>query len=392
VEAGVTANDSSLLYVVAGIAATRAALVSDGRIKRIFEAPGSVPVERREMTYRDAIIGRVTRVSKQLKGAFVDIGASSEAFLPTGRKASPPNEGAFIAAVIKRPSIGDKGAVLSADLRRSLFVTQEEMDTALRSKKPGVVGSAPEAACGIFRYVDAADVCRIHVTSPDAMRQLQGFPGASDINFATALESVPDIHAAIDDAIERTQALSGGGRLILDETEGGCVIDVDAGAANETASSANDRVNMDAAGALFDLLGQRGIGGRVIVDFIAPSKPAAKASLFAAVERAAICRSDAKLGILRNDGLFDMTLPKTGLSFATLARSDADWRLRHVLCKLERRLRLYPKARFVLNLPGDLAAIYDAGDRLQAAFAKAYPARFVVARTEKPEAEIVENA
>ncbi|MBB5519286.1 ribonuclease E/G [Amphiplicatus metriothermophilus] len=349
------------ILIECGAGETRAALVFDDEPVRFWFGParGDEALPRPAQT-GDIILGRVRTISKPLRAAFVDIGEAQEGFLPLGA-AEEAVEGAPVIVRVKRPAVGAKGAALSADWARDLG-----RGAAKALEEKSADASAP-ARLGALR--DASMQAFMQIRPP-------GFEGqvfvndvaAAQILHAQGVEILADddrlfercgVDETIDAALERTAALPGGAHLVIDETEGLTVVDVDAGAAADSATGhLNDKVNMAAAKALFGELSRRGIGGRIVVDFLPPSGPAARKALLGALERAREGLFSARFGRLSADGLFDMTAPRAALSLLELAtepvgaglartgrRFTLDWAGKTAIRALERALAVRPQAR-----------------------------------------------
>ena len=137
------------------------------------------------------------------------------------------------------------------------------------------------------------------------------------------------------------------------------VVDVDAGeAADGATGKLNDKVNAEAARRLFIELSRRGIGGRIVIDFLPPSNAAARNALLTRIEGARRGVYDCRLGKLSVDGLLDLTAPRDRLSLLELAtehdttapipgrRFTLDWRAKEAIRQLELALTRESSSRF----------------------------------------------
>ena len=206
-----------------------------------------------------------------------------------------------------------------------------------------------------------------------------------------------DIAALIEESLEQTALLPGGARLIFAETEGGCVIDVDASVAAASVSQRiNDKVNAVAAPAIFREIERRAIGGRIIVDFLPPTSERFFAALSEELNQRMRSISGARAGKLRKDGVFDFTAPKTQASLLTIAsesagddwlrpgrRLTADWRLKSAIFQLETTLRRSPRARPSLRLGRDLFAHLQSNDVWLARLSERHGARFLIEASDR---------
>lgn len=146
--------------------------------------------------------------------------------------------------------------------------------------------------------------------------------------------------------------MAGGGKIIIDETEGPTIIDIDSGEMDRSAAHASTSVNRNAASLLMREISVRGIGGRVVVDFLPPANAKEKEELLAILKRYAKLLSGVRVGRLHTDGLFDFTLQKTGPSLLEQATEKVsgglvrdglklsdDWIAREIMFEVERRLK-----------------------------------------------------
>jgi len=382
------------LFVACGAAETVAALVADGEIARFFFAParGDETAPRRAET-GDIVLGRIKASSPALGGAFIDIGAAQDGFAPLKSSAKAPPEGARALFRVRRPAIGGKGAVLDADWRRGLPPKRQSSLTL--EGPPRLLSQTFDPV--LLVALRAADLgpAEIIVDQPDAAHALasDGVTASCEAGRVAAL----DFEGAIAAALEPVVALGGGARMMIEETSGGCVVDVDAGPAAEASRKPNDAVNRRAAGALFGELGRRGIGGRVIVDFLPPSSPAARKALAAELENNA-APFERRLGALAPDGLLDLTAPRRDLSLLERASAPAgegliragrrltlDWAAKRAIAALEWRLSRYPRLRIVLEADPALARYLEDRPQWLARLADRHGARALIEAAPRPE-------
>lgn len=380
------------LVIECGAAQTRAALFDGDEAVKFWFAPArgdeALP---RPVEAGDICLARVKTVSKPLSGAFVDIGEAEDAFLPFAKAAAAPVEGAAIVVGVKRPAIGAKGALLHADWRRGLTADAQHDIAALlpNLSSPQAIRLPADAALMIARDAAAFSPDEAIVDRRDAAEAVRGTLDAR-ADGSAVLDA--DMAGAIDEALLRVTALAGGGRMIFDETEAVTAVDIDMGGLADGARSGGaDAVNKAAARRLYRELSKRGIGGRIVVDFLPPSDARARRELldFMATHDADIFPR--RIGKLAPDGLFDLTTPRrersllerateyAGSDFARAGRRETiDWRARSAMFALERALRRSPSAFFKLLAGRDLAVYLNGKERWTSRLAAQYGARFDV--------------
>lgn len=283
-----------------GAAETRAALLVDGEFAQIALAPArgdeSLP---RPLAHGDVVRGRIAAIEPSVMGAFVDLGSEGTGFLPLNAS-DRLVEGERRMMTVKRPALGAKGAVLTLSAPSAGLTPEGE---AL-----GRAGSAPDAAATALAMIGAAPEDAVHVDDPGAGPLVRA--RARNVAIAVRAEDA-DIGAAVVEALEREARLASGARLVFDEAEGLTVVDVDAaGAAAGATGRLADKVNAEAARRLFLELAKRGVGGRVVVDFLPPSDKDALAKLLGLLKLRARGVYPCRFGRLAPDGLFDLTAPR----------------------------------------------------------------------------------
>ena len=372
------------LRIASGAAETIGALFVGGEIVRFLFAParGDEALPRTAET-GDIVLGRIKASAPALGGAFVDIGAGKEAFLPANGRENPPAEGALRAFAVRRPALGGKGAVLGLDWKRGL--SPPLVDAISNAKgTPGLLMQSFDAAFQIARRAQQFGALEIIADRPEAQRALAeaGVKAACDDSPVVAL----DIEVALDRSLGPVASL-GGARMTFEETAGGCVVDIDAGAAAEAMRAPNDAVNGEAARRLFAELSRRSIGGRVIVDFLPPSSPSQRRALQDLLVTGA-AYFERRSGKLAPDGLFDMTAPRRDLSLLERAseaadegllragrRPTLDWTAKRAIAALEIRLAGHPRLRLALDAGEDVVRYIEDRPRWLARLAERYGAR-----------------
>lgn len=380
------------LVIECGAAETRGALFDDeGAVKFWFAPARGDEALPRPVEAGDVCFGRVKAVSKPLSGAFVDIGEAEDAFLPFTKTAAPPVEGAAMIVGVKRPAIGGKGALLDGDWRRGMKAdTQKDLEALFaKSPSPQMLRPPIDAALGIARQAAAYSPEEVVIDRPDAVEVVRAFPDTR-VDDGAALEA--DLAGAIDEALGRVVALPGGGRMIIDETEALTAVDVDMGGlADDSRGGVNNAVNKAAARRLYRELSKRGLGGRIVVDFLPPSSPRERRDLFDLLATADADIFPRRVGKLAPDGLFDLTAPRRERSLLDRATESAgddwaragrretlDWRAKAAAFALEHALRRSPSAFFSLLAARELADYLKTKERWTSRLADRYGARFAV--------------
>lgn len=371
------------LIIDCGAAETRAALLDGGEARGFWFGPArgdeSLP---RPPQAGDVHVGRVRAASKALGGAFVDIGADQDAFLPAK---APPTEGALLTFVVRRPPLGAKGAVLAI------------AGEAPKGAEPGIAQEPTDAALAAARHFGFASPVELFLNDGDATRLLAA---SHDARFDPRAISEFAFDDAIAQSLEPIVTIAAGARLIFAETDAGAMIDVDSAAASgASARPVNDAVNRAALQDLTGELLRRAIGGRIIVDFMPPSGAAARTALQAGLEAALSALEGARAGRLQRDGLFDLTLPRRSASLLAQATEEAgddwpikgrrytlDWEAKAAVRRLETALSARPSSRPKL-IVGRAIAAYLADERPQWSnrLAQRHGARFEISLVDQME-------
>lgn len=309
------------LLIACGAAETIGALVAGEEIVRFFFAParGDEALPRAAET-GDIVLGRIKTAVPALAGAFVDIGGEGEAFLPSDPNAKSSPEGALEIFSVRRPALGGKGAILGRDWACGL--SPRRIEAMKAEGAPRSLSRHFDAAFAVARRAQAFGAAAIVIDSPDAQRVLatEGIAAACDERRVREFDFEDIIAVSLGQAADP----GAGARMTIEETAGGCVIDIDAGRAADAARRPNDRVNERAAKSLFRELSRRAIGGRVVVDFLPPASPSARRKLMDLLESQDRDLYQRRAGKLAPDGLFDMTAPRRDLSLLDRASELAD--------------------------------------------------------------------
>lgn len=284
----------------------------------------------REPREKQLFLGRVRKVLKPLNGAFVDIGAARDAFLPFRRNDPPAVEGAAVIVTVRRPPIANKGAVVALNWRGDLAAgAHATIEAQAAAARVGPLGDPPDAVIEAFaESMRAAPIRADEIIVDDGSAARLLADRALSVSLGSQLFAAHGVEEAIAQSLEREVPMASGARLLFHETEAGALVDVDMAAASRGATgSANDKINSEAAVRLFRERGRRAISGRIIVDFLPPSGAAARAALAELVQRLLRPIAGARFGRLSADGLCDFTAPRTRRSLLeeTSEPSGSGW-------------------------------------------------------------------
>ena len=243
----------------------------------------------------DLCLGRVLAVDRGLGAAFVEIGLERPGFLPLSGSGQGITEGASIAVRLVRAPAADKGVKLAA--APQVAVPPQRQPPALLERTeelPLLLAGLAEPPAEIA-VDDEATLRRLQAALAERPAISRALRLASTPAAATALE------AELSEALEAP--LPGGGRLWIEPTRALVAIDVDRGAA-----ASADETNESAADLLSRQLRLRDLSGLIVVDFLDPSGPQARAALRARLETALAEQvPGSELGRLGGDGLAVIT-------------------------------------------------------------------------------------
>ncbi|MHC8510459.1 MAG: ribonuclease E/G [Rhodospirillales bacterium] len=256
----------------------RAALL-DGEdlIEAAVDAPGGPAPD----TPGTVILGRVKAVSKPLGAAFVNIGIERDGFLPVAETKTPPHEGQAVCVRVTAPGVDGKGPKLSAKV-----TPPENIAAPGAAKPPRVLTPAPPAPVRLLQGlaetpdVSRDTICDTICDTAGAMREISAWaetarpeiiPHLKLWNRPEPLFEAEGAEAALEAALAEDIPLPGGGRVTVERTRLGVVIDVDAGEAAARGGGSGGlalAVNLEAAAAVARALRARNLSGLIIADFM----------------------------------------------------------------------------------------------------------------------------
>lgn len=213
----------------------------------------------------DIFAVRVGQKSPATGGRFLDLGASGEGFLRDG--AALPEGTMAVATVIQAP-FAEKSARLVLGAGDMAGVESEAIKArAAAASQPLRLSAAPDAVQTLIARARAND--RIHIASAALLRVSKALAAARAPDLAAAIEPAgPDlferegVEAAIEQAIEATLPLRGGGRLVIEMTQALTAVDVDTAGARDAGA-----VNVAAAALLPFEIAVRELAGTILIDF-----------------------------------------------------------------------------------------------------------------------------
>lgn len=306
------------------IGETREALVLNGRViaLRILRASS----EGRRARWGEVYAGRVTKVDRARRGAFVDLGMKEEqGFLPLDQKALSGKggltEGAGVVVAVTREAARGKSAVLALQ---------------------------PEPHPG------------------GANQRLERHESDSDLDGARPADSSARarIDEAIEDALSIHAPIPGGGALTIEPTAALVAIDVDAGGrggAGDPERFALD-LNIAAAQQAARQVRLRALGGIIAIDFVSMRQNHSRKTLETAVKAAfAGDPWQVQFGQISRFGVLEMTRAQMQTPLHEILR-DADGRLSTetvalmALRAIEKEARAVAGRRIAANVAPDVFA------------------------------------
>jgi ribonuclease G len=221
-------------------------------------------IDRFEPAAGDVILGRVLARPAGMGASFVEIGGQLPGYLP---RPGEWREGEAILVQVTSEARQDKGAVLT-----DRFDATDELKRRAETTKPPAKLLAPG---GLARTLQREQsVRRLLVEDPALLPEARKLFAKAELHpGAWQAHGAAD---ALELALSRIVPLEKGGRLVIDETAGATVIDIDAGGLSR------DAANLVAAAEIARQLRLRGIAGQILIDAIPGDSPG---SINGAVER-----------------------------------------------------------------------------------------------------------
>lgn len=361
-----------VLVVEAGVAETRALRVIGGEIRRFWFGParGDAPWPAAGMRW----VGRIRKIDRALEGAFVDLGAGPDGFLPVkSRQKISLSEGALIEVQITAPARQEKGPVLSL----------------LRAGKaaPGPAGKTPDPA-DMAHAAIGEGMNRAIVGDAKSARILRAKGLDTEIARAPLWRDF-DAAPALGAAFAQTVPLKDGSRLTIDEATALTAIDVDtARLAGASAQRLREKAVFQAAAAACREIERRNIGGRIVIDFPTLRGQDVRARFKAELER--LARTIKATANLSGSGLATLSRPREGASLLEIACETAPsdpvaglrftpyWRAKAVLREAEERLAAAPAARLESRVDSAVSEVLAANEIWLERLAARYGPRFAV--------------
>lgn len=265
---------------------TRAAYLVDDHVVRLASEFPSRQSPARTALYRV----KVTSLDRRMNAAFCDMGNGVSGFLRRDGKLPP--EGSILVAEVRREGTGDKGPDLTDRYtlrtpfatmrqggapRKGLFHSQaEEKDfqtleaLAAQVSGPGPLGLVDPRTPTMRAFLELAEagVDELLVTSGELAAELDAvLEGALPISVIGVDEARRALDEAEEDGLARTVPLSGGGRLVVDQTEALTAIDLDLGSqGGQSRKGAGKNLLSEALSVLGRYAVLAGLGGQIVID------------------------------------------------------------------------------------------------------------------------------
>lgn len=271
----------------------------------------------RPFTEGAVFLGRVKKVVKGLKAAFVDIGDMRPAFLPfmTIPKDIQVTEGMELMVRITRAPVEEKGAKLDAR------VIQKRPQGVL--PVPSLLFPAP--SCIQRCIMDAVDTpIDIYIPTNALHNDMLEYVLDSHIKHIDELDDC-QLYEQLDEQLEVAEGpefpLDGGGRLTVEKTKALTAIDVDAGGMQYNRDLTPLDINKIAASAVARLCFLHELGGNILVDFLTMRQRDDKIKLQEHMEEAFLNdRSRVEILQMSRFGLVEIYRQRNGADLMTRLR------------------------------------------------------------------------
>ncbi len=369
------------LVIDSGCAMTRAALIEDDEVGRIWFGPA-----RGDETHcGHALIGhiyrgRVQSLSREMKSGYVQLPGDMVGYIDLKADDPVPSIGALVEVEVthmarfgKLPRVRLKKNLVDAKENNdpaSLNPTQDPLLDAFDWLTDGMTGALGD--CVFTSGIAKAGFEKLKLNNPS-------------LALATHCRFEPscfdDICRDLDEFFSPSLTLPSGGVITIDQSEALTAIDIDSAAMGAPSRNRlNEKLNREALISIIRQLQLRMIGGQIAIDFLPMPKPVQ--SKFDSWLRG---QMKALPGFGRAgwtpSGLFCFSLPRnkpslleqfTRPSAGGVIKARAftpDFTLRHGLSELEVRLRAQPGQKFELLISSDIDEIYKAnpqwGERVE---------------------------
>ncbi|MEX6634189.1 ribonuclease E/G [Hyphococcus lacteus] len=293
------------LIIECGVAETRAALIINGQLFKLWFGPARGDEHRyTEPRESHRFVGKVTRIDVGLNAVFVNLGNNVSGFLPLKpRYQKECNEGASIIVDVKAPSRQGKGAELR-------FVQTDTDKSQL-----GRIAPFDDPLLEVVTAI--GDVDNIVVNDGRAAQALDS-AGYKNVQHHSGTENLFDtehVSAGLDGIFDRFVSLPQGGVVIIDETQALTAIDVDTGSLVASSSSRlKERTAFAAADVIFQQISIRNISGHVVIDFPSLSSDVVRSKFLKHLKSQTDWLPGLKQASFSKSGLYSFTLPRRGLS------------------------------------------------------------------------------
>ena len=213
-------------------------------------------------------VGKVSTIDAALKCAFVDLGKGQPGMLPLKKSGANPTEGETILVQVRRDGWAGKGPRLTRDIK-----SEESIAGLAPSGPPRLIVPAPPAWARFLAELDPGEVGEIHCDRRIDATGVQQWCSRHAPELAARVAHKParewsrtreEALEALEEALEETVTLPGGGMLLIEPVRTLTAIDVNSASAGMSAFE----VDLAAAAEIPRQLSLRNLGGVIVVDFI----------------------------------------------------------------------------------------------------------------------------
>ncbi|MDQ1266450.1 MAG: ribonuclease [Bacteroidota bacterium] len=192
--------------------------------------------------------------------------------------------------IIRTAAQGKNEEELRQDWQTALEVWKDIEKKVQKSKSPQLLYQDMQLASTVIRDLFNSKIDAVHIDSKKLFKEITTYlkknsPGLIDkvwlYNGNAPIFENFGIEKDIAMTYKRKVPLSGGGSIVIDQTEAMIVVDVNSGRAAETDQETNAfKTNMEAAREIARQLRLRDIGGMIVIDFIDMGKDSNRKKLF----------------------------------------------------------------------------------------------------------------